>query len=164
MLKVDQDVLKTFIHYYYTLTTLAKKHGEALPQGELNQVDTFLLRKYCNAFLADFKPKDIWSARDKDSLQGLVNKANQEVLLEKIKFILIHQISIIELSRFLDMKAEDLNKGLLEASQQLTEIQKPNIKIKLNIPQITIYLMNHFSETLLSLNFKDINLSYYEKM
>ena len=95
VLKVDQDVLKTFVHYYNTLVTLTKKHYEALPKGQLSQVDTFLLRKYCNAFLADFKPRDIWTYKDKDLLQTLINKANQEVLLEKIKFILIHQISII---------------------------------------------------------------------
>ena len=43
----------------------------------------------------------------------MIPKVNQDALIEKVKFILIHQISIIELSRFLDMKAGDLNKGLL---------------------------------------------------
>jgi len=33
VLKVDQDVLKTFVHYYNTLVTLTKKHYEALPKG-----------------------------------------------------------------------------------------------------------------------------------
>jgi hypothetical protein len=90
-----------------------------LPKGELTQADNFLLRKYCNAFLSDFKIKDVWTEKDRDQLAGTIRRVDDESVVEKIKFIIIHQISIMELSKFLDMKAEDLNKGLLEASKQI---------------------------------------------
>ena len=117
-----------------------------------------MLRKYCNSFLSDFKVKDIWVERDRQLLEELIDRVAEGTLIERVKHIIIHQISIIELSKYLDLKAEDLNRGLLEASQEIREVKQSNVQIVLNLPQITLLLLDEFWQVLLYVKVRSIEL------
>lgn len=57
VIKVDRDILKALLYYFYTLGRLTEKYNQLLIRHELSQEECFVLRKYCNAFLSDFKVK-----------------------------------------------------------------------------------------------------------
>jgi hypothetical protein len=76
VIKIDKDVLTTFLYYFYTMNKLMVRYDSALNDLGLNQEDCFLLRKYCNAFLSDFKVKDIWTSKDKKVLSDTIARVD----------------------------------------------------------------------------------------
>jgi hypothetical protein len=72
-----------------------------------------LFRKYCNAFLSDFKAKDFWNSKDKEMISAILLNLHESIIIEKIKYIVINQMSVAELSKFFAVKGQDLDKGLL---------------------------------------------------
>jgi hypothetical protein len=70
-------------------------------------------------------------------------------------------MSVAELSKFFAVKGQDLDKGLLEVSKEIKDLEQPRLKIQIMVPQITLYLVNEFSESILELNVLNISLSYF---
>jgi hypothetical protein len=51
-------------------------------------------------------------------------------------------MSVAELSKFFAVKGQDLDKGLLEVSKEIKDLEQPRLKIQIGVPQITLYLVN----------------------
>lgn len=113
ILKLDKEVLIALLSFAGKLDLLARQRDQALAENELGQADELLLRKYCNAFISDFRIKEGWSARDKDQLATLLGSLREELVAEKVKYIVVNQMSVTELAKFFALKAQDLDKGLL---------------------------------------------------
>jgi len=54
---------------------------------------------------------------------SIITNFHSSVIVDKIKYIVVNQMSVTELSKFFALKAQDLDKGLLEVSKEIKDIK-----------------------------------------
>lgn len=52
------------INFGKSLSQLNEQSKKAMVYHELSKEDEFILRKYCDGYLHDFKNKDLWNQKD----------------------------------------------------------------------------------------------------
>jgi hypothetical protein len=92
--KLDKDVLNALLYFVYKLNRLNDEFKQTVVRRELTKEDDLIFRKYCNAFLFDFKSKEIWNSKDMDMFNSIITNFPSAVIVDKIKYIVVNQMSV----------------------------------------------------------------------
>ena len=107
-LKINKELLTAARSFANTVAQLNYDFKNQLSHQPLAKEDEFLLRKYCDGYLGDFKNKSLWANKDSEVFKKLIGNLSEAVLVEKIEYIIVHQMSVNELAKFFALKGEDL--------------------------------------------------------